>query len=107
MNYTGFDAFFKPTTSWSPNMRFTASNPSPSMAARTGGKTRRAFGWTAFAVASLFAGVSSAQSFPSRPVKLIVPFAAGGSVDAIGRALAAELAPLLGQPVVVENKAGA
>ena len=59
------------------------------------------------AAASLFCGISSAQSFPARPVKLIVPFAAGGSVDAIGRALAAELAPLLGQPVVVENKAGA
>jgi len=51
--------------------------------------------------------VCAAQDFPSRPVKLIVPFAAGGSVDAIARALATELAPRLGQTVVVENKPGA
>lgn len=88
-------------------MRFALSTSSSSLVRPAPSRTRRAFGVAAFAFASLCAGVSSAQGFPNRPVKLIVPFAAGGSVDAIGRALAAELAPLLGQAVVVENKAGA
>ena len=48
-----------------------------------------------------------AQDYPNRPIKIIVPYGAGGSVDAIGRTLAQELTQRLGQPVVVENKAGA
>ncbi|MDB5745041.1 MAG: hypothetical protein JWR68_3356, partial [Polaromonas sp.] len=53
-------------------------------------------------------GFSSwAQPFPSRPVKLIVPFTAGGSVDAVGRAVGQGLSEQLGQPVVVENRPGA
>jgi tripartite-type tricarboxylate transporter receptor subunit TctC len=48
-----------------------------------------------------------ADDYPSRPIKIIVPYNAGGSVDAIARNLAQELTQRMGQPVVVENKAGA
>ena len=47
-----------------------------------------------------------AQSYPSKPIKAIVPFAAGSATDQIGRAFAAKMAETLGQPIVVENKAG-
>ena len=47
-----------------------------------------------------------AQAYPSRPVKLIVPFAAGGSADVVGRIFAQSLSTQLGQPVVIENRGG-
>ncbi|MFD4841284.1 Bug family tripartite tricarboxylate transporter substrate binding protein [Achromobacter sp. NPDC058515] len=52
-------------------------------------------------------GVAQAQSYPARPVSLIVPFPAGGTTDVLARALGQELSKSLGQPVVVENKPGA
>ncbi|MFZ4408783.1 MAG: Bug family tripartite tricarboxylate transporter substrate binding protein [Paracraurococcus sp.] len=48
-----------------------------------------------------------AQGFPDRPIKLIVPFPPGGPVDAAARIVAQALAPLLGQPVVIDNRSGA
>ena len=58
------------------------------------------------AAASLFATAASADTWPSKPIKAIVPFAPGSATDQIGRAFAAEMAKTLGQPIVVDNKPG-
>src|SRR5438128_7571602 len=60
-----------------------------------------------FAFLSLVFSSGNAQTYPSRPVKLIVPFPAGSATDQVGRVIGAELQAALGQPFVVENKAGA
>jgi tripartite-type tricarboxylate transporter receptor subunit TctC len=59
-------------------------------------------------VAPFATGAGAAEAnWPTRPVHLIVPFAAGGSTDLVARHIGSELAKRIGQPVVVENKAGA
>jgi tripartite-type tricarboxylate transporter receptor subunit TctC len=58
-------------------------------------------------VLALVPSIAAAQSWPTRPITLVVPFAAGGAVDLPARKLAAEISPKLGQPVVVENRIGA
>lgn len=60
-------------------------------------------------LASLFAltGTAGAQEFPSRPVTMIIPFAAGGPTDVLGRVVAQRMSEILGQQVVVENVGGA
>lgn len=67
--------------------------------------TRR--GWLALAAGLLAAGAVHAQGYPTKPVKLQVPFAAGGTTDLVARIIAEPLTRYLGQSVVVENKAGA
>src|SRR5688500_9337818 len=63
----------------------------------------------AVVAAAVLAGLSAAaaQSYPSRPITMIVPFPAGGPTDTIGRVLAERLSATLGQPVIVENPVGA
>jgi tripartite-type tricarboxylate transporter receptor subunit TctC len=56
---------------------------------------------------SLAAPAAFAQAYPTKPVKLIVPLAAGGTGDTLARTVGEEMAKVLGQPVVIENKPGA
>ena len=51
--------------------------------------------------------VMGQSAFPTRPITMVVPFPAGGALDIVARNLAKEMTPLLGQAVVVENRAGA
>jgi len=60
----------------------------------------------ALALASL-TGAASAQNFPTRQLTMVIPFAAGGPTDVLGRVLAARMGELLGQTVIVENVGGA
>lgn len=63
--------------------------------------------WMVMALASSLAGPVIAQDWPSKPIKLVVPYPPGGNVDSAARIVAAELQKDLKQTVIVENKAGA
>ena len=63
--------------------------------------------WPAAFAAMVFCALSQAQNFPSRPLRAVIPFPAGGTTDVNARVLAGRLDGLLGQPVVVDNRVGA
>ena len=67
---------------------------------------RRAF-VLALSAGALFAGAAAAQPFPAKPVRVIVALAPGGGTDNLTRIIAPKLTELLGQQIVVENRAGA
>jgi tripartite-type tricarboxylate transporter receptor subunit TctC len=60
----------------------------------------------AFAAAAAV-GAAQAQAYPTKPITWIVPFAAGGPTDALARSIAERVARELGQPIVIDNSAGA
>ena len=65
---------------------------------------------TCFAIVWVLAAVASvaqAQSYPAKPVRLVVPYAAGGPYDELARLLGPYLTQIWGQPVVVDNRGGA
>jgi tripartite-type tricarboxylate transporter receptor subunit TctC len=68
---------------------------------------RKSFVATALAVCLGWANAATAQDYPNRPITLIIPFAAGGPTDVLGRAMGQKLGEVLGQTVVIENVGGA
>ena len=63
--------------------------------------------WVTVAVIAVVAGSAFSQDFPGRPVKILVPQTPGGASDSLARIIAQELSKKWGQPVVIENRAGA
>jgi tripartite-type tricarboxylate transporter receptor subunit TctC len=60
----------------------------------------------AAAIAAFASAGASAQSYPNQPIRIVVPFAAGGAVDTVARVVGQKMSESLGQPVVIENKPG-
>src|SRR5690349_22876988 len=58
------------------------------------------------ALSLVMAGSAAAQAYPNRPIKIIVPFLAGGTVDIVARQIGQQLSVLLGQPVIIDNRPG-
>ena len=71
------------------------------------GRIGKQFALITGALLLLTSPISYAQNWPTKPIKLIIPFAAGGTTDILGRLLAQQLTKDLGQNVIVENKPGA
>ena len=67
----------------------------------------RAATWSLMLLGAVLSGPTFAQAYPSKPVRLIVPSLPGSPPDIRSRWLAEKLSPTLGQPIVVDNKAGA
>jgi tripartite-type tricarboxylate transporter receptor subunit TctC len=68
---------------------------------------RRHAGLALAAFALAFSGLAPAQTWPDKPIKLVVPYPPGASTDALGRIVAQKVSAALGQPVVVDNRGGA
>ena len=61
----------------------------------------------AFAALLAIGGAAGAQDYPTRPVTMVIPFAAGGPTDVLGRVVAARMSEILGQQIIIENIGGA
>lgn len=64
-------------------------------------------GAVVLAVAAMLPAMAAAQSFPAKPIRIVVPFPPGGSTDLLARRIGEKLAAVWGQPVVIDNRAGA
>jgi tripartite-type tricarboxylate transporter receptor subunit TctC len=76
----------------------------------TAARTRRTRLQSFIAMAALAAlplGAAAQETYPTKPVRIVVPFASGGAIDIIARAVSASMATHLGQPIVVDNRPGA
>ena len=60
-----------------------------------------------FGIALALSGAAHAQTYPNKPIRLVVPFAPGGSSTIVARSVAMEMEKGLGQPIVIENVTGA
>jgi tripartite-type tricarboxylate transporter receptor subunit TctC len=67
----------------------------------------RVFKLTAFALVAVYSVAYAQAPYPSKSIRIVVPFAPGGPVDTLGRAMQPKLAETLGQPIVIDNRAGA
>jgi tripartite-type tricarboxylate transporter receptor subunit TctC len=63
--------------------------------------------WAAAAAAAAAGAMASAQSYPAKPIRIVIPFVPGGPSDTVGRAIGSKFQEYLGQPAVVENRPGA
>ena len=68
---------------------------------------RRCLAAAASAIALCAGAPALAQTYPAKPIKMVVPFAAGGGTDVLARVIGEKLAASMGQPVVIDNKPGA
>lgn len=68
---------------------------------------KKAFLAATLAIGLALTGAASAQNFPSKPLTMVIPFAAGGPTDVLGRVMAQRMGEILGQQVIVENVGGA
>ncbi|MBW6401570.1 tripartite tricarboxylate transporter substrate binding protein [Roseomonas sp. HJA6] len=82
--------------------------PGPTMPPAVCGKGRIARRWLAGLGLGLFAAPAVAQeAWPSKPIRLVIPFAPGGPIDTVGRLIGERLRERLGQPFIIDNRAGA
>ena len=79
-----------------------------SIAARATDQLMKRFALMVMVLASIASFTpASAQNYPTRPIKVVVPFTAGGGSDITARMVTEQMAPKLGQPMIVENRPGA
>ena len=71
------------------------------------GRIRSCLAWALVLTTIPAAGAARADDYPSRPIQLIVPYAAGGGADSVARIVAKRVGETIGQPIVIENRGGA